>query len=108
MNPHLHEELQVAARRSGPLGIALEPIGKNVAIIPEDPDKVTPGGIILPDTARQRTIKGTVFSVGPDVSKAVEVGDVVYLPDHGGDRLTFGKDIVLVYSEDDLLAKETK
>ena len=122
VNPHLHREFNMIGKvkvtsdkcptdfvkdPTLELSVGLTPLGKNVAVIPEDPDKITPGGIHLPDICRRRSLKATVFAIGPDV-KSVACGDVVFLPDHSGVRFEFGADVILVYNEDDLLAKEEK
>ena len=49
------------------------PFGKRVLIQLDDPLKVTEGGIIYPDDARERSSKGVVVAVGPDV-KQVKLG----------------------------------
>lgn len=101
------EDVMSGKKKDPTLG--LTPLGKNVAILPEKLPEKSPGGVILPDVSRSRySIKGQVFAKGPDVTTAVEVGDVVYLPDHGGTRFEIAGQVILIYEEEDLLCKEVE
>ena len=88
--------------------MVVEPINDVVAVIPDNPEKITPGGVHLPDNMRGRRYeRGTVVAVGPDV-KSIKGGDTIYLPTDLGvrvEKLIDNKD-VLFYREDDIPAKE--
>ncbi len=53
------------------------PILDNIIVKPFPPDKISSGGIIVPDSVQQRPAKATVVAVGRKV-KGIEKGDVVY------------------------------
>jgi len=67
--------------------------------------EMSPGGIVLPDNARQKPDEGTVLSKGPDVT-AVEVGDHVLYSKYVGVYLTLnGLEGCLLLHQTDLLGK---
>jgi chaperonin GroES len=76
----------------------------NVLILPFEAEEVTKGGIIIPDTAKEKPTKGTVISVGPgkkDEPMEVKEGDVVLYGKYGGTELTYdGKDYVRLKQND--------
>jgi len=80
-------------------------LGRKVAIIEREPERVTPGGIQLPDTAQEKPSFGVVQSVGSQVTE-VKPGDVVsYFRYSGVDQEIPGgvEEELLVVSDDDLL-----
>ena len=83
------------------------PLHDRVAIKPMDQEEKTLGGIIIPDTAKEKPQKGIVMAVGngkKDHSVTVKVGDTVLYGKYAGTELKFdGKDY-LIMREDDILA----
>ena len=77
----------------------------------ENEEKTSPGGIIIPDTAKEKPQEGKVVAVGP--GKALESGTVQPMNVKTGDRVLFGKysgtevkidgDDYLIMREDDIL-----
>jgi chaperonin GroES len=68
----------------------------------------TPGGIIIPDTAKEKPVEGEVLAVGPGARD--ETGKVQPLDVKVGDRVLFGKwsgTEVLIDGEDRLILKES-
>lgn len=53
----------------------VQPIHSNIVILPFAPDDVSKGGIIVPDSVKERPSKGTIKAVGPNTT--LKVGDVV-------------------------------
>jgi len=70
--------------------VTIRPLQDRVVVRPLEREEKTAGGIILPDTAKEKPITGEVVSVGP--GKYIESkGDRVPPPLTKGDRIIFGK-----------------
>ena len=83
----------------------IRPINAHVLVKPLEAAKTTPGGIHLPDTARERQTEGKVIAVAEDATEEVAVGDrVIYKEFAGTEVKVDGEDYVLLPSED-LLVK---
>jgi len=65
------------------------PLHDRVVVRRIDEDEKTPGGIIVPDTAKEKPMQGQVIAVGPGARD--EAGKVVPLDVKAGDRVLFGK-----------------
>jgi chaperonin GroES len=65
------------------------PLHDRVAIRRIDADEKTPGGILIPDTAKEKPQRGKVLAVGPGVRTAR--GEIVPLDVKVGDEVLFGK-----------------
>jgi chaperonin GroES len=83
----------------------IRPLGDRVVIEPLEGEEKTPGGIILPDTAKKKPQEGKVVAVGPgrvldDGSRApmaVKEGQVVVYAKYGGTEVTVdGKDFMIL------------
>ena len=73
----------------------------------EQPEK-TPGGIIIPDTAKEKPSEGEVVAVGP--GRRDETGKLIPIDVKPGDRILFGKwsgNDVIIDGEDYLIMKES-
>ena len=83
----------------------LNPVNGRVLVKPLEAGDKTPGGIFLPDTAKEKLLEGTVVSAAEDSTDEVAAGDRVIYKEFGGTEVKFeGEDYILL-SEDDLLAK---
>ncbi len=60
-----------------------------VIIKPSQPEEVTKGGIIIPDTAKEKPMQGEVIAVGP--GKMTEDGKLIPLTVKTGDKVLYGK-----------------
>lgn len=69
--------------------ITLRPLGARVVVEPIEEDEVTPGGIVLPETAKEKPQQGTVLAVGP--GERDEKGQRIPLDVKEGDRVLFAK-----------------
>ncbi len=96
--------------------INLKPLDDRIVVEPVEAEEVTSGGIVLPDTAKEKPQRGTVLAVGPgkllDNGKrgevSVAVGDeVIYGKYSGSDIELDGRDIKIL-RESDVLAKVVK
>jgi chaperonin GroES len=93
--------------------LKLRPLDDRVVVEPSEAEEVTAGGIVLPDTAKQKPQRGTVLSTGP--GKLLDSGERGTLSVTVGDEVIFGKysgtDIeiegreVKILRESDILAK---
>ncbi|MCD6119332.1 co-chaperone GroES [bacterium] len=90
----------------------LRPLGDRVVVERlTDEDKVTSGGIVIPDSALERPQKGRVVAIGPGkklddgtrVVMDVEVGDYVYHGKYGGTEIKIGGVEYLILREDDII-----
>lgn len=70
----------------------LKPLGKRVVILPDQPEKQSRGGILIPDKARQKTSRGTVLAVGYEAfqSDSALVSQDDSCPLKRGDRVVYG------------------
>jgi chaperonin GroES len=84
----------------------MKPINDRVVVKPAEAETKTPGGIILPDTAKEKPQKGKVVAVGPGKDgqeMTVKKGDTVLYGKYAGQELSYeGKDY-LIMREDDIL-----
>ena len=84
----------------------MKPINDRVFIKPAPADEKTKGGIIIPDTAKEKPQRGKVVAVGPgkDGEKmTVKKGDTVLYGKYAGQELHYDGDDLLIMREDDIL-----
>lgn len=90
--------------------IKLKPLGDRVVVKPAAAEEKTAGGIILPDTVKEKPVEGTVVAVGPgkvtDDGKAikmeVKVGDKVLYGKYSGTEVTINGEEYLIMRESDI------
>ena len=86
----------------------MRPLQDRVLIRRVEPEAKTSGGIIIPDTAKEKPMEGEVVAVGPGARN--EQGEIVALEVKAGDRILFGKwsgTEVKLDGEDLLIMKES-
>ncbi len=96
--------------------IKLRPLDDRIVVEPVEAEERTAGGIVLPDTAKEKPQRGTVLAVGPgklldngkrgDVS--VAVGDEVIYGKYSGSDIEIEGREVKILRESDVLAKVVK
>jgi chaperonin GroES len=92
--------------------IRLQPIGDRVVVEREASEGRTAGGIVLPDTAKDKPARGTIVSVGDgklleDGTRSklqVKVGDRVVFSSYAGEAFKIDDQELLLMREDDILA----
>lgn len=92
--------------------IKFRPMEDRVLIEPTEATETTPGGIILPDTAKEKPQRGTIIARGPgkllDSGKraemCVDLGDEVFYGKYAGTEIEFGGEKYVVIRETDILA----
>ena len=90
----------------------IRPLGEKVLIRRLEAEEVTRGGIVLPDTAKEKPQKGTVLALGDgklldDGTRAefeVKKGDKVLFASYGGTEVKVGRQEYLLIDESDILA----
>jgi chaperonin GroES len=90
----------------------IRPLHDRVIVKREEDERKSPGGIVIPDTATEKPIKGKVLAVGK--GKILESGEIRPLDVKVGDKVLFGKysgtevkmdgDELLVMREEDIMA----
>ena len=90
----------------------IRPLHDRVIIRRMEEERTSPGGIVIPDTATEKPIKGEVIAVGN--GKVLENGEIRALDLKAGDKVLFGKysgtevkvdgDELLVMKEDEVMA----
>lgn len=94
------------------MAISLKPLGNRVVVKPIEEEEITAGGIVLPETAKEKPQKGEVLAVGDgerdDSGKRipldVSVGDTVLFAKYAGTEIKVEGDKLLILRETDLLA----
>ncbi len=69
--------------------IKLKPLGDRVVVKPAAAEEKTAGGIILPDTVKEKPVEGTIVAAGP--GKVADDGKVVKMEVKVGDKVLYGK-----------------
>lgn len=90
--------------------IKLKPLGDRVVIQPAAAEEKTAGGIILPDTVKEKPVEGTVVAVGPGkfaddgkmIKMEVKVGDKVLYGKYSGTEVTINRNDYLIMRESDI------
>ena len=94
------------------MGLNLKPLGDRMVVKPLEEEEVTPSGIVLPETAKEKPQKGEVLSVGPGardedgnrIEMDVKVGDKILFAKYGGTEIKVNSDKLLILRESDVLA----
>jgi chaperonin GroES len=98
------------------MAVKLDPLGDRVVVKPSSKEEVTKGGIVIPDTAKEKPQEGAVLAVGPGrmtedgkrIPLDVKVGDVVIYAKYGGTEIKEGDEELIILRESDILAKKRK
>ena len=96
------------ARKSHPI----RPLDDRIVVRPEEAEEKTRGGIVLPDTAKEKPTVGEVIAVGPGrtldngqrVAPEVKKGDKVVFSRYGGTEVKINGEEYLIIRESDILA----
>jgi chaperonin GroES len=104
----------MAKKSDAPL--TLRPLDDRVVVEPTDAEEKTSGGILLPDTAKQKPQQGKVVATGPGklnddgnrTALAVKVGDTVLYGKYSGSDVEVNGKEFKILRESDILAKLTK
>jgi len=94
----------------------LKPLGNRVVIEPTEQEEITAGGIVLPETAKEKPQKGKILSVGPGerdeqgkyIPMDVKEGDSVLFAKYAGTEIKVEGKKLLIMKENDILAIVTE
>jgi chaperonin GroES len=94
------------------MALKMKPLGNRVVIEPLESEEITAGGIVLPETAKEKPQKGKVLSVGPGerdedgdyIKMDVKEGDTVLFAKYAGTEIKMDGKKLLILRESDLLA----
>ena len=94
----------------------IRPLDDRVVVEPVEAEEKTAGGILLPDTAKQKPQRGVVLAVGPGklldngnrTTLAVSKGDEVLYGKYAGSDVKIGTRELKILRENDILAKIVK
>ncbi len=87
--------------------VKIKPLADRVLVEPSPAEEKTAGGIIIPDTAKEKPQKGTVVAVGPgkkDEPMTVKAGDQVLYGKYAGTEITIDGINYLIMRESDIVA----
>ena len=85
----------------------VKPLSDRVLIQPNPAEEKTAGGLIIPDTAKEKPLAGKVVAVGPgtsEVTMEVKVGDQVLYGKYAGTEVTVDGTDYLIMRQNDILA----
>jgi len=93
----------------------LQPLGDRVVIKPMPQEEVSKGGIVLPDTAREKPQEGKIIAVGPGrltedgkrIAMEVKKGDKVIYSKYAGTEFKLDDEELVIMREGDILAKKS-
>ena len=96
--------------------VKLQPLADRLVVKPTEREEVTKGGIVLPDTVKERPQEGEVVAVGPGrlsedgkpLPMDVRVGDIVIYAKYGGTEYKIEDVEYMILRESDILAKKGK
>src|SRR5262245_38054503 len=104
------------AKKDDGAKVAIKPLDDRVVVEALDAEEQTAGGILLPDTAKQKPQRGKVIATGPGkmrddgkrTSVAVSVGDEVLFGRYAGNDVEVNTKEYKIMRESDILAKVVK
>lgn len=90
----------------------LKPLADRIVIKPTAAEEVTKGGIVLPDSAKERPQEGEVIAAGPgktletgiQVPMEIKVGDKIIYSKYGGTEVKIGGEEYVILRQDDVLS----
>ena len=93
----------------------IEPLGDRVVIRPTPKEEVSKGGIVLPDTAKEKPQEGEFIAVGlgrltedgKRIAVEVKVGDKVIYSKYAGTEFKLDDEELVIMRESDILAKKS-
>jgi chaperonin GroES len=93
------------------MNVKLKPLNDRVIVTPLAAEEKTAGGVLLPDTAKEKPNKGKVIAAGPGrylddgkrVALAVKTGDVVWYGKYSGTEVKVGGEEFKILREEDIL-----
>jgi|TARA_Y100000031_G_scaffold143501_1_gene174023 chaperonin GroES len=98
------------------MALKIQPLADRLVVKPIEREEVTKGGIVLPDTVKEKPQEGKVLAAGPGrlsedgkrIAMDVKVGNIVIYAKYGGSEIKIDDEELIILRESDILAKKTK
>ncbi len=98
------------------MAVKLQPLADRLVVKPIEREEVTKGGIVLPDTVKEKPQEGKVLAIGPGrlsedgkrIAMDVKVGDIVLYAKYGGAEVKIEDEDLIILRESDILAKKVE
>ena len=95
--------------------VKIEPLGDRVVIRPTPKEEMSKGGIVLPDTAKEKPQEGEIIAVGPGrltedgkrIAMEVKKGNKVIYSKYAGAEFKLDDEELVILRESDILAKKS-
>jgi chaperonin GroES len=92
--------------------MGLQPLSNRVLVLRTESDSMSAGGIIIPDTAKEKPLQARVVSVGPGkvgsngerIATSVSAGDLVLFGRYAGDEVRIDGTDHMILRDDEILA----
>lgn len=89
----------------------IQPLGDRVLVEPQKDEEIKKGGIIIPDSAKEKPMQGKIIAVGAGkrddngklIPMNVKKGDLILLPKYGGTEVKLDDKEYQIVREDDIL-----
>jgi chaperonin GroES len=90
----------------------LKPLGDRLVVEPKEREEMTPSGLVLPETAKEKPQEGVVIAVGPGrrdddgerIAMDVNTGDTILFAKYSGTEIKIDGKKLLILKESDILA----
>lgn len=89
----------------------IKPLADRVVVKPLEEESKTKSGIIIPDTAKEKSHRGEVLALGPGkyddgklIEPTVKIGDKVLYKEYSGDEFKLNGEQVIILKEEDIIA----
>ncbi len=91
----------------------VDPLDDRIVVEPMEAEEKTKGGIVIPDSAKEKPVKGKVIAIGPGrvaddgkrIAPSVKKGDTVVYAKYGGMEIEIDGKEYMILRESDILAK---
>jgi len=98
------------------MAVKVQPMADRLVVRPIEREEVTKGGIVLPDTVKEKPQEGEVVAIGPGrlsedgkrIAMDIKVGDRVIYARYGGTEIKIDDEELVILRESDVLAKKLK
>jgi len=98
------------------MAIKLQPMADRLVVKPIEKEEMTKGGLVLPDTVKEKPQEGEVLATGPGrlsedgkrIAMDVAVGDIIIYAKYGGTEIKVEDEDLIILRESDILAKKPK
>ena len=101
----MHKQTEILTKKIDK--IMIKPLSDRVLILPNPAEQVTAGGLIIPDTAKEKPLAGKIIAAGPgtkEVTMEVKVGDQVLYGKYSGTEISHEGVTYIIMKQSEILA----